>query len=408
MPRSPDHIKRPMNAFMVWSKQRRKELAQENPRMHNSELSKRLGTEWKALSEAEKRPYIDEAKKIREQHMLDHPGYRYRPRRKPKNIFKKVSLGSPYGSMPNVQLAGTTGATTYAGGQPLQIVTLQQQLAGVQPASLNPTPTSHLAPAGSAASLLGATAGASGAGVNYVIPKAILPTGLPLLQYPQLTGAFTAPHSVATAGLTSAAAVQQLPESLVKTAAESSSTVGQSTVILRPVSMPADSVHPTTATLVKTSTTGSVESSDTSGIGSYSESASPLPISEPAATIKCQSAPQINSTSVANPFLPIYSPTVSYVVQPSTAGNQIALRSAMSLPDLSVYHQLPKHASNCLCVTCALERQQQQQQGMVASSQGVSWAQALKPNSTIAQGTAYILVPAATGSGTPVVVTTTS
>lgn len=74
--RSPDHIKRPMNAFMVWSKDRRKALAQDNPRMHNSELSKRLGSEWKALSESEKRPFIDKAKEIRDKHMEEHPGYR--------------------------------------------------------------------------------------------------------------------------------------------------------------------------------------------------------------------------------------------------------------------------------------------------------------------------------------------
>ena len=80
----PNHIKRPMNAFMVWSQLERRKIVEVTPDKHNAEISKELGRRWKILSMEDRKPYIEEAERLRMLHQKEYPDYKYKPRKKIK------------------------------------------------------------------------------------------------------------------------------------------------------------------------------------------------------------------------------------------------------------------------------------------------------------------------------------
>lgn len=92
---SPGHIKRPMNPFMVWSQLERRKICEVTPDMHNAEISKQLGAKWKEMSEDDKKPYVDEAERLRKLHLQEYPDYKYRPRKKQTKSSKNAPPASP-------------------------------------------------------------------------------------------------------------------------------------------------------------------------------------------------------------------------------------------------------------------------------------------------------------------------
>merc|ERR1712025_631477 len=61
-----DPIKKPLNSFMLYSRAERKKISDANPKLHNAEISKRLGASWKALSDKDRKAFTEEAKRLRQ------------------------------------------------------------------------------------------------------------------------------------------------------------------------------------------------------------------------------------------------------------------------------------------------------------------------------------------------------
>ncbi|KAK3734221.1 hypothetical protein QZH41_003216 [Actinostola sp. cb2023] len=112
-----EKIKRPLNAFIIWSKKRRRVIANENPQMHNFDISRKLGLEWQKLSEEEKAYYFEEAKRLKEEHKERYPNYKYQPRKRDKSNKR----GKMFQAAPFHFNFFTPGTPYYEGGYPYAV-----------------------------------------------------------------------------------------------------------------------------------------------------------------------------------------------------------------------------------------------------------------------------------------------
>ena len=86
-----NYIARPANCFMIWSRTMRNNIYINNPELNNIEISKLLGTTWMNMSDEDKLPYIHAAQHVKQEHKLNNPNYKYKPKlKKQKKIQKKI------------------------------------------------------------------------------------------------------------------------------------------------------------------------------------------------------------------------------------------------------------------------------------------------------------------------------
>ncbi|XP_044764717.1 putative transcription factor capicua isoform X2 [Coccinella septempunctata] len=117
-----DRIRRPMNAFMIFSKRHRAMVHQRHPNQDNRTVSKILGEWWYALPPDRKKKYHELASEVKEAHFKAHPEWKWCNKDR-----RKSSTGSVRGKLNSSSDMGDIGEplhtpppTMEAQRQPLQ------------------------------------------------------------------------------------------------------------------------------------------------------------------------------------------------------------------------------------------------------------------------------------------------
>ena len=81
-PKDPNAPKRPMSAFLAFSHEKRAIVREENPKMNNVDVSRVLAKMWKEAPEAERRAYISEELRLRQDYKVAIAAWRSKNEKK--------------------------------------------------------------------------------------------------------------------------------------------------------------------------------------------------------------------------------------------------------------------------------------------------------------------------------------
>uniref|UniRef100_I3LXH1 Protein capicua homolog n=1 Tax=Ictidomys tridecemlineatus TaxID=43179 RepID=I3LXH1_ICTTR len=127
--REKDHIRRPMNAFMIFSKRHRALVHQRHPNQDNRTVSKILGEWWYALGPKEKQKYHDLAFQVKEAHFKAHPDWKWcnKDRKKSSSEAKPTSLGLAGGHKETRERSMSETGTAAAPGVSSELLSVAAQ-----------------------------------------------------------------------------------------------------------------------------------------------------------------------------------------------------------------------------------------------------------------------------------------
>ena len=89
------HVKKPLNAFMLYMKEQRQKVVAECTLKESAAINQILGRKWHALSKDEQQKYYDRARAEREKHLELYPGWsardNYGKRKKRKKEVRGIA-----------------------------------------------------------------------------------------------------------------------------------------------------------------------------------------------------------------------------------------------------------------------------------------------------------------------------